>query len=106
MVQGKGSLPDGKAELEAEELMLTSVTRHHAGVYRCTASNGFGKEDTKVENYVLVKDWQAQQVLVVIKMFLYSTKDNNSTKRGALWRLILKVKVVGYKIPTSPVFTL
>ena len=45
--QGKGLLPDGRAELEAEELLLTSVTRQHAGLYRCTASNGFGKGDTK-----------------------------------------------------------
>ncbi len=54
LVQGKGSLPDGKSELEAEELLLTGVTRHHAGVYRCTASNGFGKGDTKVHFAVTV----------------------------------------------------
>ena len=53
MVQGKGSLPDGKAELEAEELLLTSVSRHHAGVYRCTAFNGFGSGTSKVSGNFL-----------------------------------------------------
>jgi hypothetical protein len=49
IMQCKGLLlPDGKTELEAEDLLLTGVTRHHAGLYRCTASNGFGKGDTKV----------------------------------------------------------
>ncbi len=54
LVQGKGSLPDGKSELEAEELLLTGVTRHHAGVYRCTASNGFGSGTSKVMRLVFL----------------------------------------------------
>ena len=50
--------------------------------------------------------WIFKSNALCLGLFLYSTKDNNSTKRGALWRWILKVKVVGYQIPTSPVFTL
>jgi len=38
---GKGKMPDGKETLEGEEFVIRNVNRHHAGVYRCTADNGF-----------------------------------------------------------------
>ena len=48
-IQGKGRLPDGSVELEGEELMISNVDRHDAGVYRCTADNGFTQQAAKVD---------------------------------------------------------
>ena len=37
-------LPDGREELDAEEITFHRVTKHHAGTYVCKADNGFGQE--------------------------------------------------------------
>ena len=47
-LQGKGTMPDGKDELIGEMFTISNVNRHHAGVYRCSADNGFSKEASKV----------------------------------------------------------
>lgn len=44
---GKKRMPDGKLEIEAEELNFKSVTRHHSGRYECIADNGYGKPATQ-----------------------------------------------------------
>lgn len=36
-------MPDGRMEIEAEELSFKSVTRQHSGTYECVADNGFGQ---------------------------------------------------------------
>lgn len=45
-------LPDGRHELEADELSFQNVDRHHSGIYVCTANNGYGesvKEKIEIE---------------------------------------------------------
>ena len=47
-------LPDGSLEKSGEELMISNVNRHDAGVYRCTANNGYTNPAQKVpHNYSL-----------------------------------------------------
>ena len=36
-------MPDGRKEIEAEELSFAGVTRHHSGTYECVANNGHGQ---------------------------------------------------------------
>ena len=40
-------MPDGSNEIESEIVTFSDVTRHHAGTYVCSASNGHGKEASK-----------------------------------------------------------
>lgn len=40
-------MPDGKNFVESDSVTFTRVTRKHAGIYRCTASNGHGQGATK-----------------------------------------------------------
>jgi len=63
---GKGRLPDGSVELEGEELMISNVDRHDAGVYRCTADNGFTQQAAKeIELKVMYQpEIQVQEVFV------------------------------------------
>ena len=44
-------MPDGRTEIVGEEFVIRNVNRHHAGVYRCTADNGFSKPAAKVSVY-------------------------------------------------------
>ena len=47
-------MPDGQAEITSEVVTFSSVTRKHSGTYKCSASNGHGRE-------------ASQQVEVVVK---------------------------------------
>ena len=40
-------MPDGSNNIESEIVTFSDVTRHHAGTYVCSASNGHGKEASK-----------------------------------------------------------
>lgn len=66
---GKGKLPDGSSEKEGEELMISNVDRHDAGVYRCTADNGFTQQASKeIELKVMyTPEIQVQEVFVHTK---------------------------------------
>ncbi len=37
-------MPDGESSISGTDLVFTDVNRHYAGVYMCTANNGFGTE--------------------------------------------------------------
>ncbi len=37
-------MPDGGHFVEGSELTFTSVSRHEAGTYECTADNGYGMQ--------------------------------------------------------------
>ena len=41
-------LPDGRDNITGQSLVFTEVSREHAGLYQCTASNGHGTEATKM----------------------------------------------------------
>jgi hypothetical protein len=77
-MQGKGLLlPDGKTELEAEELLLTWVTRHHAGqqqllIYVIMQGKGLllpdGKTELEAEELLLTgvtRNHTGQQQLLI-----------------------------------------
>lgn len=36
-------MPDGSESIEGNELVFENSNRHHAGVYVCSADNGFGE---------------------------------------------------------------
>ena len=36
-------MPTGEDRIEGSSLNFTSVTRHHSGIYICSADNGFGQ---------------------------------------------------------------
>ena len=40
-------MPDGSNEIESEMVIFSDVTKKHAGIYKCTATNGFGKQASK-----------------------------------------------------------
>jgi len=40
-------MPDGSSEIESDVVILSKVTRKHAGTYRCSASNGQGNGVSK-----------------------------------------------------------
>jgi len=40
-------MPDGSSEIESEMVIFSDVTKHHAGIYKCSATNGFGKQASK-----------------------------------------------------------
>ena len=40
-------MPDGSNDIESEIVTFSDVSRHHAGTYVCSASNGHGKEASK-----------------------------------------------------------
>jgi len=44
---GKKAMPDGRKEIESEMVVFSEVDRHHAGIYKCSATNGFGKQASK-----------------------------------------------------------
>ena len=41
------TMPDGSEYIDSEILVFSNVTRKHAGIYSCLASNGNGKEVSK-----------------------------------------------------------
>jgi len=47
-------MPDGRPSIESETVTFGDVSRHHAGTYKCIASNGHGREASK-EVEVVVK---------------------------------------------------
>jgi len=40
-------MPDGSSEIESEMVIFSDVTKHHAGIYTCSATNGFGIQASK-----------------------------------------------------------
>lgn len=77
---GKGKMPDGSNEINGETFVIPNVDRHHAGVYRCTANNGFSKEAAKeIELRVLYKP-----EITVEEVFVH-------TKAGDKAELVCKV---------------
>ena len=40
-------MPDGSSEIESEMVIFSDVTKKHAGIYKCSATNGFGKQASK-----------------------------------------------------------
>jgi len=40
-------MPDGSSEIESDMVIFSDVTKHHAGIYKCSATNGFGKQASK-----------------------------------------------------------
>lgn len=41
-------MPSGEDEIRGLSLTYTSVTRHHSGIYICSADNGFGEPTTAI----------------------------------------------------------
>jgi hypothetical protein len=71
---GKGTMPDGKAELIGEMFTIRNVNRHHAGEYRCSADNGFSKGATKdIDLRVLYKP-----EIVVEEVFVHTKTGNEA----------------------------
>jgi len=66
---GKGKMPGGEKELHGENFLIKKVDRHHAGMYRCTADNGFAKAASKdIELIVLYKpEIEVQEVFIHTK---------------------------------------
>jgi len=63
---GKGKMPGGEKKIKGENFIIKKVDRHHAGVYRCTADNGFSKAASKdIELRVLYKpEIEVQEVFI------------------------------------------
>eukprot|EP00090_Calanus_glacialis_P015493 TRINITY_DN24450_c0_g1_i1.p1 TRINITY_DN24450_c0_g1~~TRINITY_DN24450_c0_g1_i1.p1 ORF type:complete len:485 (-),score=135.14 TRINITY_DN24450_c0_g1_i1:279-1733(-) len=40
-------MPDGSSEIESDMVTFSDVSRKHAGIYKCSATNGHGKEASK-----------------------------------------------------------
>jgi len=40
-------MPDGSSDIESEMVIFSDVTKKHAGIYKCSATNGFGKQASK-----------------------------------------------------------
>ena len=41
-------MPSGEESIRGDSLTFPSVSRHHSGVYICSAENGFGKDPVEV----------------------------------------------------------
>ena len=41
------NMPDGSDEIESDMVIFSDVTKEHAGIYKCSATNGFGKKASK-----------------------------------------------------------
>jgi len=65
----RGKMPDGSDEVKGEEVIINKVDRHHAGVYRCTADNGFGNQASKdIDLRVLYKpEIEVEEVFIHTK---------------------------------------
>lgn len=61
-------MPDGRADIEQESVTFTQVSRKHAGTYKCTASNGYGKEAVKE----VVVDVNYGPEIEITEMFIHS----------------------------------
>jgi len=61
-------MPDGRADIEQESVTFTQVSRKHAGTYKCTASNGYGKEAVKE----VVVDVNYAPEIEITEMFIHS----------------------------------
>ena len=49
-------LPSGEKSLEGLSIVIQDVTRHHSGIYTCTANNNVGQPDTaEIDLKVLCK---------------------------------------------------
>ena len=46
-------MPDGSDSRSKPEIMYTSVTRKHEGIYKCTASNDLGNKASKTIKVLL-----------------------------------------------------
>ena len=66
-------MPDGSPKIESETVMFSEANRKHAGVYQCTASNGHGREASKLVEVVV----QYSPVVEVTEVFVstYSGQD-------------------------------
>ena len=62
------NMPDGAASIETEVVVFSSVTRKHSGTYRCTASNGHGKEAVKEVEVVV----EHAPLVEVTEMFVHT----------------------------------
>jgi len=40
-------MPDGSSDIESEMVIFSDVSKKHAGIYKCSATNGYGKEASK-----------------------------------------------------------
>jgi hypothetical protein len=40
-------MPSGEEEARGLSMTFTSATRHHSGIYTCSADNGFGRATNK-----------------------------------------------------------
>ena len=49
-------MPDGSSEIESDMVTFGDVSRKHAGIYKCSANNGHGKEASK-QVEVVVEYW-------------------------------------------------
>ncbi|GLH04579.1 Lachesin, partial [Gryllus bimaculatus] len=59
-------LPSGDKSVEGFSITIEQATRHHAGVYECTASNGVGEPVTqRITLHVQWEGYEAQLVCIV-----------------------------------------
>jgi len=61
-------MPDGTADIASEVVTFSDVTRKHAGTYKCTASNGHGREASKLVEVVVEYSPEVE----VTEMFVHS----------------------------------
>jgi len=72
--KAKGKMPDGRAEVLGEKLVISNVNRHHAGHYKCTAHNGFSKSASKeIEVRVMYKP-----EILVEEVFIHTRAGNKA----------------------------
>lgn len=64
------NMPDGESFLEDEVITFSSVTRKHAGTYKCTASNGHGSGASKLVEVVV----EYEPEIEVTEMLIHSRR--------------------------------
>jgi len=68
-------MPSGEEEIRGLSITFTKTTRHHSGVYTCSADNGFGRPT----NATIVLDVQHAPVVEQEQTFIH-TKENDETE--------------------------
>ena len=69
-------MPDGQSEIRSEVVTFSQVSRKHSGTYRCTASNGHGKEATQTVEVVV----KYAPEIELSEMFIHTREGEEKTE--------------------------
>lgn len=69
-------MPDGQSEIKSEVVTFSQVSRKHSGTYRCTASNGHGKEATQTVEVVV----KYAPEIELSEMFIHTREGEEKTE--------------------------